>query len=135
MTLIICADESDGLLFNNRRLSRDSSLCAHILDFCCGKSLWMNSYSATIFPSNTPNIRVCENFLEAAGEGDFCFAENTDISSVILKIKTVVIYRWNRSYPSDVKLPEKLLSGKKLVSKVDFTGFSHPCITQEVYQS
>lgn len=134
MTLIICADARGGLLFNNRRLSRDSGLCAHILGFCGDKPLWMNSYSATIFPPNTPNIRVSEKFLEEAGEGEFCFAENADISSVLLKAKTVVIYRWNRNYPSDVKLPETIFSGRKLVNKVDFSGNSHPCITQEVYK-
>lgn len=134
MTLIVCADEQGGLLFHNRRLSRDSEVCKHILDFCGDKPLWMNSYSATIFPLNTPNIRVSEKFLEEAGEGEFCFAENTDFSSVFLKAKRVVIYRWNRNYPSNVKLQQKLLSERNLVSKVDFPGNSHPCITQEVYE-
>ncbi len=134
MTLIICADERDGLLFNNRRLSRDSAVCKHILDFCGEKTLWMNGYSASIFPSNTPNIRVSENFLEEVGEGDICFAENADISAAAEQAETVVIYRWNRSYPADVKLTETILSGRKLVSKADFAGNSHPSITQEVYE-
>ena len=134
MILVICADEQGGLLFNNRRLSRDSALCAHILGFCGNKTLWLNSYSASIFPCNTSNIRVSENFLEEAGAGEYCFAENIDISVALEQAEAVVIYRWNRRYPSDIKLPEKLLSGRDLVSKVDFAGNSHSCITQEVYK-
>ncbi|MBR4109146.1 MAG: ribonuclease Z [Oscillospiraceae bacterium] len=134
MTLILCADDRDGLLFHNRRLSRDSVLCNRILELCGNKTLWMNSYSASIFPRNTPNIRVSEKFLEEAGEGEFCFVENTEITEVLSRTKTLVIYRWNRSYPSDVKLPESLLEGKKPVSTLEFAGSSHPSITQEVYK-
>lgn len=134
MTLILCADDRDGLLFHNRRLSRDSVLCNRILELCGNKTLWMNSYSASIFPRNTPNIRVSEKFLEEAGEGEFCFVENTEITEVLSRTKTLVIYRWNRSYPSDVKLPESLLEGKKPVSTLEFAGSSHPSITQEVYE-
>ena len=134
MTLILCADDRNGLLFHNRRLSRDSVLCDRILELCRNKTLWMNSYSASIFPRNTPNIRVSEKFLDEAGEGEFCFVENTEITDVLSRTKTLVIYRWNRSYPSDVKLPENLLEGKKPVSTLEFAGSSHPSITQEVYK-
>ncbi len=134
MTVFICLDDKNGLLFNNRRLSRDSSLCDRILEHCGGKTLWMNRYSASIFPRNTFNIRMSENFLEEMGEDEFCFVENSDIPKVLSKASTLIIYRWNRNYPSDVKLPEDFLSGKKIVSTMDFAGNSHPCITQEVYE-
>ena len=134
MILVICADAQGGLLFNNRRLSRDSALCEHLLDYCKEKPLWLNSYSASIFPCNASNIRVSEKFLEEAGVGEFCFAENADISTALKQAEEIVIYRWNRRYPSDIKLPEKLLSGRRLVSKDDFAGNSHPSITQEVYK-
>ncbi len=134
MTLIICVDDRDGIIFNNRRLSRDNSMCMHILDFCGGNTLWMNNYSASIFPQNAPNIRVSENFLEEVGEGELCFVENADISQIYLQAKRIVLYRWNRSYPSDVKLPKDFLAGRKLVSSLDFAGNSHPSITQEVYE-
>lgn len=133
MILIVCADDRDGLLFNHRRLSRDAGLCDHILAFCGNRTLWMNSYSASIFPSNANNIRVSENFLEEAGEEALCFVENTDITPFLSQIHTVVIYRWNRSYPADVKLPQMLLSGKTKTRTVEFAGSTHPRITQEVY--
>lgn len=134
MTLILCADNHNGLLFNKRRLSRDSAVCEHILALCGGRPLWMNEYSAAIFPQNTPNICVSENFWEMAGEGDFCFAENADLSVISGQAKKLVIYRWNRSYPSDVKLSERILADRKLTHTFAFAGTSHPCITQEVYE-
>ncbi len=134
MTLILCADDRNGLLFHNRRLSRDSVLCDRILELCGDKPLWMNSYSASIFPQNRPNIRISEKFREDAQNGEFCFVENAEITQALLRTKTLVIFRWNRSYPSDVKLPESLLQGRKPVSTLEFAGSSHPVITQEVYE-
>lgn len=134
MILVVCADEQNGLLFNNRRLSRDSAVCAHLLDYCGDKTLWMSRYSASIFPCNVSNIQVSENFFDAAEVGDVCFAEDADVKLAIERAEAVVIYRWNRRYPSDIKLPEAGLSGRTLVSKVNFAGNSHPCITQEVYK-
>lgn len=133
MTLIFCLDDRGGLSFNNRRLSRDEVLCSHILDYCKGKILWMNQYSASIFPNNCSNIRVDENFWEQMGEEDVCFAENTDINSLILRAKTLVVYRWNRTYPADSKLPEGIFKNRKHISTAEFVGSSHPKITQEVY--
>ena len=134
MILVICADDRDGILFNNRRLSRDSALCAHILEHCGENVLWMNNYSASIFPQNTPNIRISENFLEEAGAGELCFVENTDFSRIYPQAEKIILYRWNRSYPADRKLPADFLTGRKQSSTLDLAGNSHPCITQEVYE-
>ena len=134
MILILTIDDRNGLLFNNRRLSRDRALCDHILTMCGDSTLWMNSYSASIFPESAPNIRVSEKFLKKAEIGDYCFVETEDISLALKDAEKVIIYRWNRSYPSDVKFPQDGLKGKSLVSTVEFPGSSHPQITQEVYK-
>lgn len=134
MILIFCADDRGGLLFNNRRLSCDEKLCSHILNYCNGRSLWMNEYSSSIFPRNCPNIRVDEDFPERVGEGDLCFAENIDIPNLMLKADQLVIYRWNRAYPADRKLPGNVLANRTLVYTEEFEGKSHPKITQEVYE-
>ena len=134
MTVILCVDDRNGVLFNNRRLSRDNALCSHILEYCGSKTLWMNSYSASIFPQNAPNIRVCEKFLDEAGAGEYCFVENGDITIAAKKAKTIVLYRWNRSYPSDQKLSDEIISDRSLTERNEFAGNSHPLITQEVYE-
>lgn len=134
MILILCVDDHNGLQFNKRRQSRDGAVCEHILAMCGSNRIWMNGYSGAIFPRNTPNICVAENFWEMAEDTDFCFAENVDVSRFAARAKKLVIYRWNRSYPSDVKLPADFLSGRRMVASCEFSGTSHPLITQEVYE-
>ena len=133
MKLILCLDDRDGMLFNRRRQSKDKAVCADILEMTAGSKLWMNGYSASQF---TPErIIVDEAFLEKAGERDYCFLENADISAYADKVSRVIIYRWNREYPADVRFPAELFKQRwKKVSRDDFPGNSHECITREVYE-
>ena len=75
MIIIACVDDNLGLLFNNRRQSRDGILIKDVLDFIDNKMLWINTYSKQLFPEQE-NIIVSEKFIDEAGEGDFCFIEN-----------------------------------------------------------
>ena len=50
-------------------------------------------------------IRVEEDFLQKAGEGEFCFAEDADLSGEEERIQEIYLYRWNRDYPADVYFP------------------------------
>ncbi len=43
-----------------------------------------------------------------------------------------MLYRWNRSYPADVRFT-LALSAFRLTERTDFAGFSHPKITEEIY--
>ena len=50
-------------------------------------------------------------------------------------IGTLVIYRWNELYPSDVKFDlDVVAAGFKLVESYDFKGSSHDRITKEIYK-
>ena len=134
MKLIVCLDDRDGMLFNRRRQSKDKVVCDDILELSAGNKLWMNSYSAKQFPDDRSDMIVDEQFLEKAGERDFCFVENADISAYADKVSQVIVYRWNRLYPSDVRFPSYLFEGVwKKVSWDDFPGNSHESITREVY--
>lgn len=132
MTVIVCTDNSNGMLFGGRRQSRDRELVKHILDTFKGK-IFMHPYSAALFAGAGDRICARIDFLSAAGEDDVCFDEVTDPSGFAGKIHRVIKYRWNRAYPGDVffTLP---LGGMKLVSSADFAGFSHEKITEEVYE-
>lgn len=132
MNIIICIDDNYGISFNNRRQSRDVVLCDRILAITKPNKLWMNEYSAKLFP--TKSICVDNCFIEKARDNDFCFAENLDYTNYLNDIKKVIIYKWNRAYPSDLKVDLSLLSNKKLVSTTDFKGNSHECITEEIYE-
>ena len=85
MILIVCVDDHNGMMFNHRRQSQDRILRADILELTGGKKLWMNAYSKKQFAeSDTARIRVNETFLDAAGDGEFCFVENADVSGCVM---------------------------------------------------
>lgn len=132
MNIILCLDDKNGILFNKRRQSRDRVLCERVLELSAGSRLLMNEYSAKIFPEG--NIIVDENFLENAQVGDYCFIENADFLRYTEKIEDVIIYRWNRVYPSDVKIDASFFSGREAVSTEDFEGSSHDKITEVIYR-
>lgn len=131
MNIILCLDDKNGLQFNRRRQSRDQAVCQRVLALSQGSSLWMNAYSAKLFPAD--KVRVDEAFLQLAGLGDYCFVESTDFLEYSEKIERVIVYRWNKVYPSNVKIDSAFFSDKQLVERTDFVGNSHEKITQEVY--
>ena len=131
MIIIACVDDNLGLLFNNRRQSRDGILIKDILDFLDNKMLWINTYSKQLFPEQE-NIIVSENFIDEADEGDFCFIENIDLEKYIDKIEKIILYFWNREYPSDRKFDINL-DDWVLTNEKDFEGSSHEKITQKIY--
>ena len=106
---------------------------ADILELTGGKKLWMNAYSRKQFAeSDAEKIRVDETFLDAAGDGEFCFVENADVSGCAERIEEIYLYHWNRDYPADVYFPVDL-SVWKCVETKEFAGSSHEKITRERY--
>lgn len=135
MIVIAFVDEKGGMMFNRRRQSRDRTTLQRIVDMTAGSTLWLNEYSAPLFADfAAPQIHEDAQFLDMAGPGDFCFVENVDVSPYLSFVEKIVLFHWNRSYPSDVKFPIKLDSGKWVLrSREDFPGSSHEKITLEVY--
>ncbi len=131
MIVIICLDKKQGMLFNHRRQSKDKLLREHLLKMCEGKKLWMNQYSYQQFEEVTENICVAEDFLEKVGDGEYCFVENCALKPYLKKIEQIIVYHWNREYPSDQKVDIDLKRWKQ-ISKQDFAGSSHKKITEEV---
>ena len=133
MHLILCLDDRNGMLFAGRRQSKDRSLRQRILQVTGQSNLWMNGYSAKQFEETSSAICVDEDFLNIAGEDDYCFVENSDITKYLPSAHKLIIYRWNRVYPSDVRFPAQALESRKKISSADFPGSSHESITEEVY--
>lgn len=132
MRLSVCLDDRNGMLFLGRRLSQDGAVREAILADAGNGTVWMNGYSAAQFPEGAC-ISVAEDFWRRAGAQDMCFVENVPVEH-FLPAKEIVIYRWNRHYPSDVKFPlEYALQGLRLLSVKEFAGTSHEWITREVY--
>ncbi|MBQ3427743.1 MAG: ribonuclease Z [Clostridia bacterium] len=128
MNIIVCLDNNNGMLFNKRRQSRDRELILRIKELTEGHRLWMNAYSARLFGDD---VFVADDFIAEAGTGDYCFIENTPIPTD--SIEQIIIYHWNREYPSDTYF-DLDISGMKLISRYEFKGYSHDTITEEIYE-
>jgi hypothetical protein len=66
--------------------------------------------------------------------GEDFFAEDVPSEDLLEKTLKIVIYRWNRHYPSDVRWePDLADMGFTLTETAEFPGTSHEKITREVY--
>lgn len=111
MNIIICLDDNNGMMFNKRRQSQDRILRADLKEFIKDKDLYMNNYSYKLYKDiDNGNIKVSENFLEQCTENDFCLVEDKLLNNYINKINNIIIYKWNRIYPSDLYFDINLTS-------------------------
>jgi hypothetical protein len=134
MVLIVCVDDSGGMMFNGRRQSQDRILRARILRDVRGRRLWMNAYSAGQFDLDSDAVTVAEDFLARAGSGEFCFVENVPTAPYLARVESIILYRWNRKYPADFYFDIPLYEQNwRLIETEDFAGSSHEKITREVY--
>ena len=134
MHVIVNLDDNNGMMFNKRRQSKDQVLNQRILDVTRSQKLYMNAYSYKMFePFGSTKIIVSEVFLKQAEMNDYCFVENCALSDYADQIEQLIIYRWNRSYPSDLKF-DLDINDWNLKSTFEFKGSSHEKITEEIYE-
>lgn len=133
MIPIVCVDNNMGVLFNNRRLSRDRVLTEWIMNYAGCIKVWCNSFSEKLFTEY--NVICDENFIYKAGEREYCFIENIDISQITDLYDEVIVCKWNRDYPSDMKL--NLCKGNENWDSMvidEIKGSSHDKITIEKWR-
>ena len=131
MTWIVCLDDADGMMFGGRRQSKDRVLREHMLSFCAGRTLWVSPYSASQFDEQAA-LTVDADYADKMASGDVCFIEDGAFPAT--PPQTVLIYRWNRRYPSDNVFPTAMLSEYDLVTAEEFVGSSHERITALLYK-
>ena len=133
MIVIICCENSNGMLFNNRRVSQDRVVVKKIIELTKDSKLWMDNYSYSLFKElDAPNINLTENILSEAAENEYCFVEKQFLVTYEKWVKEIIVFRWNRNYPFDKELDVDL-SGWKIKHIEEFGGHSHEKITMEVY--
>ena len=71
--------------------------------------------------------------IKEAKEGEFCFVENQPLIGYEDKIEEIVVYGWNRVYPSDKQFDISLVNWK-VVAEEAFAGYSHEKITKRIYR-
>ena len=126
MKLIVCLDDNNGMMFNNRRQSRDRVLVENVLELCNDEKLYTNEYSAKLFPENT--VEMFES-IDNIEEG-YCFAENFTVNEEY--VEEIIVYKWNRLYPADTHFNISLKNWN-IIETVEFEGSSHEKITRERY--
>lgn len=136
MNVIVCLDDKNGMMFNKRRQSQDKILRLDIKNITLNHTLYMNSYSYKLYKDiDEGNIRVYENFLDKYNSNDFFLVEDRLLLDYIDKITTLVIYKWNRTYPSDLYFDIDLENKNwSLIDEYDFEGSSHERITRKTYR-
>ena len=98
MKVIVCVDDNNGMMFNNRRQSRDRILIEDIVkNVVCG-NLLMAPYSEPLFKdSGIDAFFLSEYILDEAKPEDYCFIENKQLLPYSDRIDDLIIYRWNRT--------------------------------------
>ena len=93
MIVIVCVDDNLGMMFNNRRQSRDVEVIKKIVELTKGSWLWMNKYSYELFAElGCTNINVDSGFLSETANGEYCFVENTDLEPYEKWVEKIIIF-------------------------------------------
>ena len=103
MTIFICVDDKNGMLFNHRRQSRDEAVLKDMLDITEGK-VWMNTYSSKLFCAVSDRIVAEDDLFECAPKDSYCFVENIPLKPYEDRLEVMIVYYWNRTYPADTYL-------------------------------
>ena len=125
MILITCINNSNGIMFNKRRVSKDALLIERLKGITKENKIYVSEYSKPLFDGFDNLVLSIEDLTN----NDFYFLEDEDYTGNIDKI---IIYKWNRDYPAD-KYFDIDLSSYELISTQDFQGSSHDLITEEIY--
>ena len=130
MIAILCLDNNNGMMFNDRSQSQDRGLREYIAEMTKGEKVYMNAYTENLY-EEIKNPIVSEDFLQKAGKGEPCIVENLPLSPVKDQIEEIVIFSWNKVYPFDQVLDVDLEEWK-LVEEEQIEGSTHE-ITKQIY--
>ena len=125
--LIVCISNNNGMMFNNRRQSRDRLLLEKLCSDFKNERIIIHEYSTLLF--NGLNVEIRSSIEDE--EATF-FIENPDIIPTNMTFDKIVIVRWNRDYPAD-KFFTIDMSEYTCISSEEFVGKSHDEILIETY--
>ena len=134
LSVALCIDERGGMLFGGKRQSRDRVLIEELISSTEGKVV-INEFSSSLFRDYDDKVRIEKKPYKKCKAGDVFFVENIPLSEFIDDVNEIILYNWNRHYPSDVKIdidPASL--GFTLIQSTEFEGSSHDKITKEIYR-
>ena len=134
MKIIVCLDDGGGMTFNKRRQSRDRILLADIKAMTEGETLFASPFSEKLLTEHEIDAKIKKDPLKKADKNDFCFIEDIPVRPFLSEINEIIIYKWNRRYPTDMTFDiSPQADGFTLSSVTEFAGSSHEKITKEIY--
>lgn len=133
MKVFVCIEDRGGMMFNNRRESRDRLVVLDMLVEAGAKRLYISPFSEKLFEGNMRSVLVSRYPFEEVPEDGNLFVEDQDLKGYEDRIDTLVVYCWNRVYPYD-RMLDIDLSRYDLVEEKDFAGYSHDRITKKTYR-
>ena len=128
MKIIVCVDDDYGMLFNNRRVSRDKAVIEKIYEIAKESKLWIGHFSEKLFEAG---VTVDDDMLEKAGKEDFCFVENMQTEAFKDRADEIYLFKWNRRYPANLHFDREILDAYHCAETEEFAGNSHEKITLE----
>ena len=133
LTVAVCTDVRGGMMFNNRRQSRDRALISELVGSTDGR-IYISAYSRLLFEEYIDRVVICDDPVFECEQNGFCFVEDTQIIPHLEYISRFIIYNWNKKYPFDRSLGfEVEKAGFIKESELEFSGSSHKKITKGVY--
>ncbi len=142
MKIITCLDKNNGMSFHGKRQSRDEVVIKDIVNFISENNykLIMNENSYRLFLKYNSEINdMKSNFIcykdseELYDDVDYCFVETFNIEKIKDEIKELIIYRWDKVYPSTIKFDVSCTT-LDLFKADEIIGRSHEKIIREVYR-
>lgn len=131
MILVVCVDKDNGMMFFQRRQSRDRLLIGRLLETKGAAPLWVSPYTAGLF-DETEGLSISPEPQKRAGKGEFYFAEDCPLPEEMPE--AILLYRYETQYPATVHFPlAQYLPHLPLREKTQFVGSSHPVIVEERY--
>lgn len=122
MKVIACVDNAMGLCFNHRRVSRDQVVIDQIQSL---PVFYISVYSKKLYPKGI----VIDNANILSPKDIYLIEDEIPNED---DVNEIVLYQWNRDYPSDLKLSYQL-ENWRCIESVDFAGKSHDTITRKRY--
>lgn len=130
ITVALCVDDKGGMTFLGRRQSSDRNLIDDLVRYCKG-DIYVNSFSEPLFIGQDERVKVVDNPLEDAPSGSVCFIENLPLAGHSESIEAIILYKWNRVYPSDKKV-DIAFSDYRVTEFSQVRGSSHDVITRVI---
>jgi len=132
--VIVIVDDRMGTEYNRRPLSRDRKLIRDLLFLTGPAPLYADARLLSLFPENDRHsVRVSDDPFADAGPGEYVLAGGRPLSDIQDQIEELILYRWNRHYPSDKRL-DLDPDAWTLMQYASFAGSSHPRISREIYK-